>query len=814
MVKAQAGVLETDDDVRAEEKLYETVVALGFDPADVQWLERHLRPLVGLEAGGEAGADRRSEAFAAWRRFFEALAEQRPLVLVFEDLHFADDGLLDFVDHLVDWASGVPLLVVGTARPELLVRRAGWGGGKPHALTLSLSPLSDDETAQLVHALLERPVLNAVVQETLLERAAGNPLYAEEFVRIVEEHHSAEELPLPETVQGLIAARLDGLAPEEKAILQDAAVLGKVFWLGAVAALSEVERWAAEELLHALERKEFVRRERRSSVAGETEYAFRHLLVRDVAYGQIPRPPRAKKHQQAAAWIASLARPEDHAETVAHHYVSALDLLRAAGRLTPEIAERARVALRDAGDRAFALNAYANAAHLYEQALELWPGEDRARPDLLSLRAHALHLAADERRFEALEVARDALIEAGDRDGAAEAQALLARAWWYRGKVDRARTAFERAVALLADGSPTAARARVLAGVSGMHALEGRHEEAIRVGRDALAAADRHGLDEVRAAALTTVGMARAALGDDGGIADLEESRRVALHSGALHEAVRACNNLAMSLTEAGELPRAFALLDEAARLAEQSGNVDLVRFGQAMLLLSPLDDGRWDDCVRLADAFIAECEAGAPHTSQASVHCHRGSIRLARNETEAAVADAERALELVREGQQPQRLFQALAFAVRAFAESGAVQRARKTASDFLTIARSSEPPWWSYIHFAWAATEVGYAEELERLLAGQKRQTKWIVVTRAVVRGEHAEAAELFAQMGTRPHEAYARLRLGERLVVEGRRAEADEQLAKALAFFRSVGATRYMREAEALLSASADGRTSVGH
>ena len=153
----------------------------------MQWLERHLRPLVGLEGGDELGADRRGEAFAAWRRFLEALAEQRPLVLVFEDLHFADDGLLDFVDHLVDWASGVPMLVVATARPELLARRPGWGGGKPNAVTLSLAPLSDEDTARLVHALLERPVLSAEVQETLLERAGGNPLYAEEFVRMLAE---------------------------------------------------------------------------------------------------------------------------------------------------------------------------------------------------------------------------------------------------------------------------------------------------------------------------------------------------------------------------------------------------------------------------------------------------------------------------------------------------------------------------------------------------------------------------------------------------------------------------------------------------
>ena len=522
IVKAQAGVLETDDEAAAGTKLREAIAALVSDAVDVQWLERHLRPLVGLAGGDELGSDRRDEAFAAWRRFLEALAEQRPLVVVFEDLHFADDGLLDFVDYLAEWASGVPMLVVATARPELLARRPGWGGGKANAVTLSLAALSDEDTARLVHALLERPVLSAEVRETLLVRAGGNPLYAEEFVRMLAEQRSAEELP--ETVQGLIAARIDALPAEEKALLQDASVLGKEFWLGAATALAGVDHWAGEERLHALERKEFVRRERRSSVSGEAEYSFRHLLVRDVAYGQIPRATRADKHRRAAEWLDSLGRQADHAELVAHHYTSALELSRAAGLPTRELAEPARLALRDGGDRAFALNAFAHAAHFYEQALELSPADDPARPELLFRRAHALHLGGDERQFEALEVARDALLEAGDRDGAAEAQALLARAWWYRGAVDRARTAYERAVELLPDGSPTAATARVLAGVSGMHALEGEYEDAIRVGREALAAADRLGLDEVRAAALSTVGYARLGLGDDGG---LPTSRRV-----------------------------------------------------------------------------------------------------------------------------------------------------------------------------------------------------------------------------------------------------------------------------------------------
>src|SRR4051812_34059683 len=213
MVKTQAGILETDPPDAASEKLRASVATME----DADWLAGHLRPLVGLGGGTEIGADGGGEAFAAWRRFFEAIAEDRPLVLVFEDLHWADEGLLDFVDHLLDWAGGVPILVVSTARPELLTRRPGWGGGKPNALTLSLSPLDDDQTARLVAALLERSVLPAETQVALLQRAGGNPLYAEEFVRMVTDRDlvsGGEELPLPESVQGIVAARLDAL-PED-----------------------------------------------------------------------------------------------------------------------------------------------------------------------------------------------------------------------------------------------------------------------------------------------------------------------------------------------------------------------------------------------------------------------------------------------------------------------------------------------------------------------------------------------------------------------------------------------------------------------
>jgi predicted ATPase/class 3 adenylate cyclase len=423
MVKAQAGILEDDSPGQAGAKLAAvTADVLGGVP-EAGWVARHLGALAGPGGDGAPTGGDRSEAFAAWRQFVEALAETRPLVLVFEDLHWADDGLLDFVDYLAEWAGAVPLLVVGTARPELLARRPGWAGGKPNALTLSLAPLSDQETARLIGSLAGRPVLEAGQQAVLLAHAGGNPLYAEQCVQMLAEHGAGQHPPLPESVQGIIAARLDLLAPADKRLLHDAAVMGKVFWPGAVAALGGgAGRGELEEHLHGLERQQFVRRDRRSSVAGETQYAFAYVLVRDVAYAQIPRAARAGKHAAAARWIGSLGRAEDHAEMLAHHYQSALDLARGASQDTTDLAPLARAALQQAGDRAVALDAFAAAAGYYRAALALWPQDAHSqRAGLQRLLGTALHEAGELDQAEAV------LTEGAQAAAAAGAAALEAR---------------------------------------------------------------------------------------------------------------------------------------------------------------------------------------------------------------------------------------------------------------------------------------------------------------------------------------------------------------------------------------------------
>ena len=281
------------------------------------------------------------------------------------------------------------MLILCTARLELLERRPAWAGGKLNAANVALAPLSADETAKLIAALSDRPLLEAGAQAELLDRAGGNPLYAEQYVRMLAERGTTVDLP--ESVQGIIAARLDGLPPEEKAALQDAAVLGKVFWLGALG--------VSEERLHALQQKEFVQRARRSSVAGETEFAFKHVLVRDVAYGQIPRAERAQKHMRAAEWIESLGRPEDHAEMVAHHYASALELARAAGQDVGDLVVRTRAALRDAGRaRADAERTGAGGGVFPSRARTHRGGRPRTAPAAAAVRPGPLSARAGGRR--------------------------------------------------------------------------------------------------------------------------------------------------------------------------------------------------------------------------------------------------------------------------------------------------------------------------------------------------------------------------------------------------------------------------------
>jgi class 3 adenylate cyclase/tetratricopeptide (TPR) repeat protein len=803
MVKAHAGVLDTDAAEVAGEKLARTVADAIPDEEDRPWVESHLRALVGLAGGEQQG--NLDESFAAWRRFFEALADRSPLVLVFEDLHWADESLLDFVDHLSDWATGVPLLIVCSARPELLVDRPAWGGGKTNAVTLSLAPLSDEDTARLVGALLERSVLPAETQAALLARAGGNPLYAEEYTRMVAERGPGGTLELPETLQGIIAARLDTLTTEEKELLQDAAVVGKVFWLGALTTISRRERARAEELLHGLERREFVNRQRHSSFAAESEYAFRHILVRDVAYGQIPRAARADKHRAAAEWIESLGRPEDNAETVAHHYLTALELMKAAGRPRDDVAEATRRALREAGNRALGLEAARPAAAFFGSALELWPEGDPERAHLL-LRLGIAKANASAGGREELEAARDLLLAAGDRVAAAEAEARLGGVFWSELDRDRAFVHMERATALVADAPPSPAKASVYAQSARMLTLAEEREQALELGRQALEMAESLGLERLRVTILSSsVGMLRVGRGDPGGLADLELAVELAEELRS-PEVVRAQMNLASMLVDSGELTRAFGVYEAGRRNAARFGEVYRGRWLEAEQALEFFWTGRWEQALKRVEDFLAaDAEAGSPHYMAAVCHEVRARVRVARGDLAGADDDTQRAVALARQIKDPQALYPGLASRARALFELSRDGEARALANELSTLLeeRPFAPTYW-VVDLALVREGLGQPEPL--LPAPPVLRLPWLAAAEAYAAGEFAYAAEILGGIGSQPDAAYARLRAGEALAAAGRHSEADLELRRALDFYRSVGASRYVRRAEGLLAASA--------
>ena len=821
MVKAQAGILETDPAEAAAAKLHRAVATLLDDEGEAAWVAGHLRPLVGLGADGESRGDRQAEAFAAWRRFLEALAEQGPTVLVFEDLHWADDTLLDFLDHLADWAVDVPLLVVCTARPELLARRPGWGGGKPNAATVSLAPLSAEDTARLIAALLDQALLPAETQAALLARAGGNPLYAEEYVRMLADRgflkkvggtwrlERADELPLPESVQGIIAARLDALSPEEKTLLQDAAVLGRVSWVGALAALGGADPLQLEPRLHALERRELLRRERRSTVAGERQYAFRHVLVRDVAYGQLPRAARAQRHRRAAEWLQALApdRAEDRAELLAHHSQAALQYAQATGQDTTGLVEPARLALREAGDRALELNAFAAAARWYGAALELWPPHDAERPRLL-LRLGRARMHGEQAGGELLAEARDGLLAQGDREAAAEAEALLGLLTSWQGQGQRGTEHTRRAVALLEDAGPSPTKAYALAVLAQDLMLRAETAEAIQIGRQALSMAERLGLHQDRVGALMAIGLARVLSGELGSIADLEQAIAIAVEHNLPVSAV-AYGNLASCLITLGQLTRGFELQAKARHAAERFGLAHMLQWLRAERLFEDYWRGRWDLALEGADLFIAGAEADASGYPAVSCHLVRGWIRLARGDLRGALQDADAGLEHARVVKEPQVLYPSLAFRARLLLATGRQQEAGTEANQLLAMLAQQgvlpTAPDWSG-DLAVVLQALGRGPKLVELLADAKSPTGWFEAAAAVAAGDFPRAADLYDQTEAQPDAAFARLEAAKHLVAGGHRAEANLQLSRALAFYRQVGATGYLREGQALLAATA--------
>jgi class 3 adenylate cyclase/tetratricopeptide (TPR) repeat protein len=635
IVKAQAGVLESDPPAEVSGKLRAVIADLLPDPSEREWLRARLAPLLGI-ADADAVKAERAELFAAWQRFVEAMAASHPLVLVVEDLHWADAAMLEFLEHLVERSSDLPLLIVATARPELLERRPGWGGGTPAATRIPLAPLSDLEVARLVAVLVGRTSLPVGVQALLLERAGGNPLYAEEFARLLAdqgmvagEDAAVPDIPVPETVHGLIAARLDALAPEVRALVQNAAVVGRVFWPGAVAAMDgdggsgglqaslPVDGGrAGDQTVHAglaeLERKQLVQRARTSSVQHQDEYVFWHALVRDVAYAQIPRAGRARRHQAVAEWVEAVAgeRVGDLAEVVAHHYGQALAYARAAREPQEQIdklVEPTRRFLVLAGDRTINLDLDRARAY-YRQAVELGQPREPERPHLLVRTGRVAFQSGDYP--EAVAVYEEAIADLrrqGDTQVLGATLGRLATVYWNQGDTRRANAVLTEAIELLEREPPGAELVSAYVRMAGDRVVSGHASEALDWADKALVLADElGGLPRIRPRALDARGMARCDLGDFGGMDDLRAGLALGLELGSGYDTAVLYNNLAEPVWLVEGPQAALEVCEEGVDFAERRGLSEAAMWLRASTLGPLLDLGRWEEAVTLADEAIA----------------------------------------------------------------------------------------------------------------------------------------------------------------------------------------------------------------
>jgi class 3 adenylate cyclase len=814
IVKAECGILESDSPDEAEARL---ASALPADDPDVAWLKARLASLVGV--GGEAVAQ--EESFTAWRRFLELLAVSRETVLVFEDLHWADAALLSFLEHLADWAEGVPLLVLCTARPELYERHPHFGADARNAQRINLAPLTDVETSRLLASLLDQAVLPADTQLALLARAGGNPLYAEEFARLLADRNVSgdlEDIPFPESVQALIAARLDTLPHERKQLLQDAAVLGSVFWSGALVDMGGRDLRAIEFALHELSRKELVRPVRTSSMEDEHEYGFWHLLVRDVCYSQIPRAGRAARHLAAADWIESKAgeRVEDLADLLAHHYLTARELAGASGEgVDPgNLAVQAIRYLVLAAERALALDVASAEAHL-ARALDLAPVGHAQRAQLLEGWANAaLQQARLQETRSALEEALGLHRARGDAISAGRVLTTLSIALRRQGDA-QAEQAIAEAVMLLESEPPGEDLVAAYAQRSGSWWISGDLPDAIAFAERTSQLAAELGLPQP-AHALGYRGAARAFLGERDGLDDMRRALALAVEQGLGRDAAVVYNNLALCTWLYEGPSSAMAICREGADFAERRGIVDHALGMEAQNLSFRAAAGEVEQALAEAEPLAVELETRG---SSDALEVWSVQLRLLVRRGEHSQTMLARAVEVLADGratEEPQVIAMVFAAAVELFAALGMYEEVSQLLGELDQIALERRDGYYiAYLPgLVRTALTVRSQDLASRLVAGVEPLTPLaehtLCASRAAIAeaaAERANAAALYGEAAERwrlfgdvPERAYALLGRG-----RCRPGDGEASLLEARDLFDSMGFASALAEVDALLGES---------
>lgn len=760
IVKAEAGILGTDTAPAAAKRLSAAVAGL-VPEAEAGRLVDTLRPLVGLDGSRLTAEDTES----AWRRFLVALAARRPTVLVFEDLHWADETMLRFLDLLAAAARDVPLLVLCTARPELVDHAPAWTG--TGFLTITLPPLPDAGIAALYGHLFGQPAFAADMLSPLVEVADGNPLYAHEYVRMLIEQGALRQsgrgwsldkhrdLPMPDSVHGVIANRIDLLDSADRAVLLAASVVGTQFWPGAIAASLGRPVESVERSVRRLEQRDFVHERPESTIAGQPEFRFRHVLVRDVCYERLPRTERVARHERTADWLDALShtRDTDLAEVLAHHRWAAHQVAEALGIQADRYAAAARDALHRAARRAYALHVLDVAAGHAKRALAL-PDRDPDPAARLQLRLLDTEISfrRDGNGFlagghtERLRDLAGQLLGAGDHASAARAWTLLGQAAWLRADRAAALSCLDRAVELFDSLPDSVEKADAYAELGRLHMLNYEGEPAVAAAGAAADIAQRlrpsAGVAELLANARITEATARYQAGDRSGLDELHAVTQLCRERDLL-ALPRAVQNLAYAIREEGDWVRSDALLREGATAGGET-----LATGYSGEAMRAYFAGEFGKLLAAADAFLDTVNG----RWDMQVRGLRSVLRVLRGEPMAD--DVDDALDTARGSGFHRLRWTALSLG----ALCRALQGRRREAAGMLTeltegwraVSALASGEWLPAAAYAAALTGGEPAERLRVMLDGLRHRTPWSEAALRTVTGGaggYRAAAEIYA-------------------------------------------------------------------
>ncbi len=838
VIRTEAGIVDGDGTEVAWDKLLAATDGLmaftGHEQAEpAERRAATIGRLLGIEAPLELSPSdaedpqrMREFFFSAVRSVLEAMARRNPLVLVLEDIHWADHGMLDLVEYLAQWVRG-PLMILCLARDELLERRSGWGGGRHDATSVVLEPLTLNQTVELLEALLPSGSSRDGEVKKIAERAGGNPFFAEEMARRIAEKSSGGLVDMPENVQSLLAARLDSLEPLERRLVQHASVVGRTFWEGALAVAVPEER-QLHQALRDLQEKDIIVPDETMRIAGEREYAFKHVLIRDVAYGMLPKSVRWRKHYEIGQFIEERAgeRTDEVVPLLAEHYGRAATLSSEAGIEHAEIEpihQKALHFLEAAGDTAAALYSNPEAFEHYEAVRRIeCPHDPGTMARVIEKQGDVAFRmgrvgAAVELWEECLEYHRSQ----EDLTRVADLHRKIGAGLWHMGERKLAIERYQKGINLLKDGPACLELVHLYEEAASLYMHAGDNMLAIYASEKALRLAEKLQETRVASRAHGIFGRVFGRIGDTAKAREnLERSVELARDSDD-GETIRALLTLGhhLEVSEAdytgasqaygealelaqqiGDLPAQVELQSSIAQVASYRADWDAVevaaeasadlaeREGLVGKLCYPCvlrgvlawREGRWDDAERWCRRAheLAE-QVGWSEVSFSALYWLGRTLRD-RGDHAAAVGELDRALDVCERAGLIAQSIEAMSARAITLKISGKGEQAREAAEEAGHLAERLHYP-------------VGAAASLEALAT--------TISDTEVCRAKMQEARDLWQGLGRPLDVAICDLLLGH-LLAHAEAPDANELLDKAAAEFERLGVDHLARWARALV------------